>query len=388
MKSLRWSFAVYLPICGLVAFAGVFFIGVATNYVQNWYIDQYGIPEMGDYRLIIMQEGSGKPVIGYEYEGAIFLNERFKRIYEAIGAAQFVLIPLWVTGSLWATGSIFYRRNLQEPISLLMEAAQSISDNRLDFEISYYKDNEMGALCGAVNDMRVALVENNRELWRSLEQRKRLNAAFSHDMRTPLTVLKGYTEFLERYAGGEKISQEKMGEILKRMSDQIVRLEHYTQKMNAVQKLEDVVPKYREFPAEELADQLRGSGALVCGEKQFTFAADLEPGQKLVGDPELVMQVYENLVSNAARYARRQVWATLAVQECGISLEVRDDGPGFTWEGMKNATVPFFREEEKGEHFGLGLYICRILCEKQGGTLTVGNWEQGGMVTGFFSQSR
>ena len=81
--------------------------------------------------------------------------------------------------------------------------------------------------------MRSALYESNRQLWRSLEERKRLNAAFSHDLRTPLTVLRGYADFLEKYIPGGRIPEKKLLEVLGMMNGQIVRLEHYTQKMSA-----------------------------------------------------------------------------------------------------------------------------------------------------------
>lgn len=54
----------------------------------------------------------------------------------------------------------------------------------------------MGALCASFEEMRRALWENNRVMWRQMEERKRLNAAFAHDLRTPLTVLRGYAGML------------------------------------------------------------------------------------------------------------------------------------------------------------------------------------------------
>ncbi len=65
-------------------------------------------------------------------------------------------------------------------------------------------------LCMAFDEMRQTLYENNREMWRSLEERKRLNSAFSHDLRTPLTVLRGYTDFLEKYIPSGKVSEQKL----------------------------------------------------------------------------------------------------------------------------------------------------------------------------------
>ena len=153
--------------------------------------------------------------------------------------------------------------------------------------------------------MRKALFENNRELWHALEERKRLNSAFSHDLRTPLTVLKGYAEFLERYSADGKISGEKLMEVLGKMTGQITRLEHYTQKMSSVQKIEDITACYEEISVKEFSEQLSRSGELICKDRDFGFTVNAGGHEKISADFEIVMQVYENLVSNAARYAYR-----------------------------------------------------------------------------------
>ena len=239
-------------------------------------------------------------------------------------------------------------------------------------------------LCMAFDDMRSALYDNNLEMWRSLEERKRLNSAFSHDLRTPLTVLRGYTDFLEKYIPDGKITEEKLLSVISMMNGQIARLEHYTQKMNAVQKLEDIVPNVREIPEDELFAALSETGRMICGDD---FRMNGAPTHKTITvDTELVMQVYENLISNAVRYAEKSVVVNCSISGDILTISVLDDGKGFTEEALKNAAQPFFRDEKEPDktHFGLGLYICRILCEKSGGTLTVENHDNGGMVTAQF----
>lgn len=66
-------------------------------------------------------------------------------------------------------------------------------NNRV-FQKKVDKEDELGKLCASFEKMRQALQESNDEMWRQMEERNRLNAAFSHDLRTPLTVLKGQSE--------------------------------------------------------------------------------------------------------------------------------------------------------------------------------------------------
>ena len=126
------------------------------------------------------------------------------------------------------------------------------------------------------------------------------------------------------------------------------------------------------------------TGNLICGDK---FKINYFSDEKTVFiDTELVMQVYENLISNAVRYAEQSVSVDVNITENILKIAVYDDGKGFSEEALKNAVQPFYRDEKESEkfHFGLGLYICKVICEKCGGTLTVENHENGGNVTAEF----
>ena len=248
MGKMKWSFWKYVPLCLVLAYLGTYAIGIGTNHLQDWYMQTYSetdlIPNETAYEIYTDEDG----IIHYNYfhtNQFITNNIWHKTMYNIISCAQFILIPLWVMLCLVGTSNAFYKRELEDSLKTLFSASEKISQNCLDFQIEVKSKNELGQLCQSFEDMRAALYQNNQEMWRMLEERKRLNAAFSHDMRTPITVLKGYTELLERYIPNGKISDEKLLEVLGMMSGQIARLESYTRKMNAVQKLEDVKPEQK-----------------------------------------------------------------------------------------------------------------------------------------------
>lgn len=395
---LKWRFAVYVPICFILSLGGLYIIGITTNYIQDWYVDENegeAFWEMQNgYEVWYGKDG----LLYYDFMAAPEAYERDSHIaavYEMIGFMQVLFIPIWILFSVAVTGKLFYDRELKKPIDLLLAASRQIADNQLDFKLEYNKPNELGMLCRAFDDMRSALYDSNRQLWRSLEERKRLNSAFSHDLRTPLTVLRGYADFLQKYVPDGNVSEQKLMEVLAMMNGQITRLEHYTQKMNAVQKLEDIVLKSCVVSAEQLRSTFYETGMLLCDGKRFEL--DWQGGDILRLDLELTLQIYENLVSNACRYARERVLVRCAADGESFRFTVTDDGQGFSDEALRNAAEPFFRDEKEPDktHFGLGLYICRILCEKCGGSLTIensadGDGACGGRVTAeikIFSQS-
>ena len=386
--SLKWGMIRYLPYCLIAAIIGTYIIGFGTNDLQDWYVNRHSdihlYTSIG-YAISMLQENQVEVEnISAARADISYSNLRYFVVFWIISYAQVILIPAWVIFCIAMAGLIFYNRELKTPIDILLDASRQIADNQLDFKVEYAKQNELGMLCTAFDDMRSALYDNNLEMWRSLEERKRLNSAFSHDLRTPLTVLRGYTDFLEKYIPDGKITEKKLLSVISMMNGQISRLEHYAQKMNAVQKLEDIVPNTRDISEEELFAALSETGKMICGDN---FRMNGTPAHKTIAvDTELVMQVYENLISNAVRYAEKSVVVNCSISEDILTISVLDDGRGFTEEALKNAAQPFFRDEKEPDktHFGLGLYICRILCEKCGGTLAVENHENGGMVIAKF----
>lgn len=109
---------------------------------------------------------------------------------EVLSIVQILLPIVIYICALFLSASMFYRLKLREPIEALAKGADRIIDNDLDFEMEAGAEDELGQLCTAFETMRKTLLANNRELWRQAEERRRLNAAFAHDLRNPVTVLK------------------------------------------------------------------------------------------------------------------------------------------------------------------------------------------------------
>jgi len=369
-------------------------IGIGTNYLQEWYRDLNFDVSLHTNIISKQYYSSGEDDrLNVEHiitDTRPYAEEKIQIIYFIISYAQFILIPAWVILCIFTTGIIFYNRELKKPIEILMNASEKISENQLDFHIDYKSRNEFGLLCSAFENMRKALDENNREMWKSFEERKRLNSAFSHDLRTPLTVLKGYNEFLEKYIPQGQVSEKKLMNVLSMMHGQIERLENYTYKMSAVQKLEDIIPDLSEISAESLKKNLTSDGEIICSGKNFRFDFSSD-SEIIITDIGLVSEVYENLLSNSARYAENEITADINILNKMLTISVSDDGKGFSEKALRLASEPFYRgdTEQNSFHFGLGLYICRIICEKFQGSLKISNTEKGGNVTAeFFLENR
>ncbi len=400
--SLKWRILLYMPIPIVLALLGTYQIGYAANDWQTWYIENVFtgneldvLEEDADASMIVYGENN---YTVYEAENGI-LHYVFHNVkcagtkgeafgYWLISFIQVALITLWVAACIFAGGYIFYKREMEKSIRQLLYLAEQITDNHLDFTMEKTKANELGMVCDAFEKMRASLYETSQENFRILEERKRLNAAFAHDMRNPVTVLKGYVDLLERYVPERRISPEKELEIIGMLRGQIQRLENYVRKMSEVQKLEDITPCYQETDYGTLFSLCMDTARQLDERVIVREGGALEPGTVCL-DRELVLEVLENLLSNASAYAKDRIVLTITKGAEELELCVEDDGCGFSEEALRMAGSPFYREEGSKSrlHFGLGLYICKLICEKSGGRLSLANGPDGtgGVVRAVFA---
>lgn len=164
-----------------------------------------------------------------------------KTLLNIINILQLVLPLIFFIGLLLLADIIFYKVKLKTPIEILNKGAMEISNNNLDFCLEYNNNDELGNLCNAFEKMRSELNKNNIKMWTMINDRKQLNAAFSHDLRNPLTVLKGYSNYLTKYIPTGKLSDEKILSTTQLMSEHINRIEYYVENMSNAQRLEDLV---------------------------------------------------------------------------------------------------------------------------------------------------
>ena len=125
------------------------------------------------------------------------LTPKRKFAYQATGVLMVLLPLLFSISGILIAGFVFYKRKLKEPLRILANSMKEIAKENLDFNVFYESDDEMGALCSSFEEMRRALEENYKQLWKMIEERKILQTSVAHDLRNPITIIKGYTEYLQ-----------------------------------------------------------------------------------------------------------------------------------------------------------------------------------------------
>lgn len=319
----------------------------------------------------------------------------------------------------------FYRRYIAEPLASLGAAADRIAAQDLDFEVAPVRGRELGRLSGVVERMRAALFDAYRELWRTAEDRRRLNAAFAHDLRTPLTVLKGTVEMAQAReraaaprlgdavdAGQDDTRDEAASardESLVVIAEQVERLERYAAAMAQATKLEDRTVALEAVSARAAAEALErqaGSYVASCGKhRELVFLAGdglrtrftTEEGEgsdrhsdAFMLDLQVVEEAVGNVLSNACAHAANRIGLTVDVNAAGsLVVIVEDDGPGFSSEALRHGCDAFYSEQKSAEHFGLGLNVASVLARLHGGDIVLANAPGGGaLVTMTFAAHR
>lgn len=380
-KSLRTSMAVtfLITICVTALLSSITIF--AANQVQHEILKKrYMTINSPDFQV---DENTGNYILDIDNNNITWqpLSTWDTVIYYGSYAAMVGLPVFYIAVGIGAAAAVYYRKKLREPITQLQNGVERIQEDNLDFHIEYDGDDELGQLCCSMEKMRRELRQKHKALWESLEQRKLLNASVSHDLRTPITVLKGYLDYLEKNIPQDKLTEDMLLDTVSSMQGAVNRLELYVESVRDIEKIENIEIEKRSENVKLLLNELRSNVRQLAGNKEIIISNDIAV-DKIQIDKGVFFRILENLLQNALRYAEKQVSINLSHKKDFLILTVKDDGKGFSAADLEKATTVFYSNDKEKQHFGIGLSVCKILCEKHGGLLYVGNQkEKGACVT-------
>ncbi|MCP4590482.1 MAG: HAMP domain-containing protein [bacterium] len=277
-------------------------------------------------------------------------------LYAALGATSLALFL-----------SLFLARTLTRPLHELIAATRAMAQGDLEQQVAVRSQDELGELAAAFNQMSVRLTRAN-------ELRRQMTADIAHDLRTPLTVIKGYTEALR---DGDLPPATATFETIYQEAEQLNHLIDDLRTLSLADAGELTLHRRATAPQDLLE---RAAAAYLPQARQLGIALhvdavpDLSPVQV---DPDRLAQVIGNLVSNGLRYTPEGGRITLAARQRadGAYLIIQDTGAGIAPADLPHIFDRFYRgdaarETNEGES-GLGLAIAKSLVEAHGGALSV-----------------
>jgi signal transduction histidine kinase len=278
-----------------------------------------------------------------------------------------------------------FAKHLRKQLQPLMDATQKIKEKDLDFEIRPSGIQEFNHILLSISDMKSELKLSLEQQWRMEQTKKEQTSALAHDIKTPLTIIRGNAELL----GDSQLTDEQQkytNYILKNAA----RMERYLKMLINLTQVEagysvDLQKIDTKRFVKGLEDQANG----LATAKQLEVALiQKDLPQEFTADSDLLGRAIMNVVSNAVDYSPEHGKISISAEAVGKHMIfcIVDSGKGFSQEDLKNATSQFYmgdKNRSADTHFGIGLSITDAIIKLHHGSLKVENSTEtgGGRVT-------
>lgn len=349
-------------------------LGEEMTTIPLFWAEADGNPVVSNFDLSSIQIAAVKVENSFES-----LSPKRKLAYRVSGVMM-IALPLFfsVTGILFC-GFFFYRYKLLKPLKLLVSATEQVASKDLDFTLSYDNKDEMGRLCQSFEQMRQVLDQNNRTMWKMLEERKLLQASVAHDLRNPIAIISGYAEYLQMNLPRETFTRERIAVIADHIYLSAGRLQKYTDSMRALNQLEDMEVHKESVSVKEFAYGVTEDFKVVAAGQHLQLEVQDDLPDRIVQlDSDMAYRILENVFNNALRFAREVITLTFFLEDDILSISISDDGEGFSDEILKAHNRLLTPSANSEEHRGLGLTVSRLFAKKHGGSIELSNGQTGG----------
>ena len=288
---------------------------------------------------------------------------------DMILTATIILVFTALSVGLWIY------RSIAVPLVKLKKATKNIKEGNLDFVLEVEGNDEFSQLCQDFEEMRKRLKESTEEKILMDKENKELISNISHDLKTPITAVKGYVEGI---MDGVADTPEKMDRYVRTIYNKTNEMDHLINELTFYSKIDTNripytfsklnVEDYFSDCAEELGLEMETRGI------ELVYANYVEKDVQVIADGEQIRRVIHNIVSNAIKYMEKpRGIIQLRVKDVGdfIQVEIEDNGKGIAAKDLPYIFDRFYRTDvsrnsSKGGS-GIGLSIVKKIMEDHGG---------------------
>lgn len=283
-----------------------------------------------------------------------------------------ILIILW---------SNRFAKRINNELKILLHAVEKIEEQDLNFDIGTSNVEDIDIVLQGVDKMKKSLKIALEKQWLLEKQKREQISALAHDVKTPLTIVKGNVGLLK---------ETEMTEEQKRYCDYIgessMRIETYLQNLKSITKEEIDNSKSNEIVyIKTLITSLKKQGEALAKIKDINiiWSIDVEEDLYIRGDQYELERALMNIIANAVDFSPRNSTITIngSIDHFRLIIQVIDQGKGFSNKMLKYGKEQFFIGNEsrtKSGHHGLGLYIANTIITKYNGELSLSNDKYGG----------
>lgn len=252
---------------------------------------------------------------------------------------------------------------------------EKIQSQELDFSIERGNIKEINAVLNSMDKMRKALKNSLERQWKLEQSRKEQISALAHDLKTPLTLIRGNSELLyETEPTAEQL------ECIDYIKDSSLQMQNYVQMLIEITKSNDSFrPQLQDIMIDGFIQDVQKQANGLCTVKNIQLRWETTyKSQHFSIDPHLLLRALNNVMSNAVEHTPSGGIVTFKVSEDNgyIVFTISDTGMGFSSEALKHATEQFYmddRSRNSKSHFGIGLYVADSVAKQHGGLLILEN---------------
>ena len=271
--------------------------------------------------------------------------------------------------------TIWVNRDIYRPIKELSIAMKKIAEGNFDYRLEPMKDGEIGVLYDNYEQMRLQLKENAEEKAQNEKKSKELVSNISHDLKTPITSIKGYVEGI---MDGVADTPEKMDKYIKTIYNKANDMDRLINELTTYSGIDSNKIPYH-FHVINIADYFEDcveEVGLDLESKNITLNyTNLAPSDtSIVADPEQLKKVINNIISNSVKYMghdKGEIDIRILDEGESIRIEIEDDGKGIPAKDIGNIFERFYRTDASRNSMqggsGIGLSIVKKIIEDHGG---------------------
>lgn len=352
---------------------------INSNFSENQINEAYkylkGESFKSKYIYAKIEVSDGIYVISYDIK-AHFSSQNLNDII--LYPEVFIIILFFV---LFFISSIMlvrrFGKKLKSELKPLKKSTELIISKDLDFEVVPTNIKEFNEILVSIDNMKEALKESLETQWKLEQKRKEQMAALAHDIKTPLTIIKGNAELLSE---SNFLSDDK--EYIDFIIRNVNKIEQYTSLLIDISRAEsDINYKIEKIEFNDFMYNLKYEFSMMCKGKSIKSIINVNDAPtNFKANKQLLMRALTNIIINAIEHSREGASVEVAIRKENNKLifTVKDCGIGFTKEGLKKATNQFYMEESErkvGKHYGIGLYIAETIAKKHGGKIVLKNRE-------------
>ena len=283
------------------------------------------------------------------------------------------------------------QKGLFTPINQLNTAMQNIAEGNLEYMLTTQEKGEIGELYRNYEDMRLRLKESTDEKFEHEQKNRELVSNISHDLKTPITSIKGYVEGI---MDGVADTPEKMDKYIRTIYDKANDMDRLINELTTYSGIDtNRIPyNFRRINVTDYFGDCVEEVGLDLESKniELNYDALVEPSTQIIADPEQLKRVINNIISNSVKYMNKGkgvIDIRILDELDSIRVEIEDNGMGIAAKDLPNIFERFYRTDasrnsSKGGS-GIGLSIVKKIIEDHGGYIWATSRENEGTCMHF-----